>query len=69
VRHSISLPLQPLSPLFITSSPPPPLEQPDTVKEDDNKEENKDKKDKGDKEGEDKDKMSLLLVPISFISH
>jgi hypothetical protein len=59
---------QPLSPLFITSSPPP-LEQPDTVKEDDNKEENKNKKNEGDKKGEEKDKMSLLLVPISFISH
>ena len=65
-----------LSPLFITSSPPP-LEQPDTVKEDDDNEENKDKdkednedkKNNKDEEGKKEDKLSLLLVSVSFISH
>ena len=65
------LPPQPLSPLFITSSPPP-LEQPDTVEEenynDEEENEDDDEKDKEDKKGKEEDKMSLPPVPVSFMS-
>jgi hypothetical protein len=55
-------------PAYGITSLPPPLEQPDTVEEDNN-EEDKDKKNKENKKGKEEDKMSLPPVPVSFISY